>query len=69
MTISSAAFACDASYPAGKTYTLSLGRVGRGDSLLLGVVPVNRDGWFSADVRIPVSGSYLAANNQQFLPR
>ena len=57
VTVVSAAFRCDGSYPAGKTYTLVLGQVGRGDVLRLGVVPVNRDGSFSADVRVPAAAS------------
>ena len=57
VTVSSSPFACDASYPVGKTYTLVLGQVGRAAPLPLGVVPVGRDGAFSADVRIPASAS------------
>jgi hypothetical protein len=40
VTVSSGPFACRASYPVGKTYTLILGQVGRGPALKLGVVPV-----------------------------
>jgi hypothetical protein len=55
LTVSSAAFACRASYPAGKTYTVVLNRAP--GPQVLAVVPVNRDGSFTAAVRIPADAS------------
>jgi hypothetical protein len=68
--LSSAPFACHASYPTGKKYTLALGQAGRGGPLSLGSVPVNRDGSFSAAVRLPANaspgGSYLVVQGSAF---
>ena len=57
IVIQSAPFACKASYPAGKTYTLHLGQVGRGARLKLGVVPVKTNGAFKATVHISSKAS------------
>ncbi len=57
VTVSSPAFACRGSYPAGHRYTLILGQVGRAAPVGLGVLPVSRDGAFSAVIRIPRGAS------------
>jgi hypothetical protein len=57
MIVSSRPFACAGSYPAGHRYLLTLGQVGRAAPIGLGVLPVARDGAFSAVVRIPRSAS------------
>lgn len=70
LTVSSDAFACGASYRAGKTYTLTLGQVGRGSPLKLGVAPVRRDGAFKARLRIPARASpgeaYIVVHGSAF---
>jgi hypothetical protein len=55
--LSSAPFKCAASYPAGKTYTLTLGQVGRAAPLPLDTVLVDRNGAFATAVRIPAAAS------------
>lgn len=57
VTVSSAPLRCNGSYPATKTYTVMLDQMGRAGRLQLGVVPVNRNGSFSAKVRIPPDAS------------
>ena len=53
VTVSSPPFACPASYPAGKQYSLLLALVGRAAPKSLGRVPVERDGSFRASLVIP----------------
>lgn len=53
VVLSSGPFACHASYPRGKTYTVILGLTGRGEPRSLGQVPVNQDGSFRATLVIP----------------
>jgi hypothetical protein len=55
--LSSGPFGCPASYPRGKTYTLTLGQVGRAAPLPLESVGVKRDGAFATPVRIPAEAS------------
>ena len=57
LTVSSAAFACAARYPSGKTYALILGQGGRAAPLRLAVVAVHRNGAFKAKVRVPLTAS------------
>src|SRR5439155_15457301 len=57
LTVVAPKFACGASYPAGKTYRLTLGLVGRAAPVELGTFPVNSDGSFRAIVTIPTSAS------------
>jgi hypothetical protein len=57
LTVSSDASACAARYPSRKTYTLSLGQVGRAAPLRLAVVAVRRNGAFKAKVRVPSTAS------------
>ncbi len=52
-TISSGAFQCQASYPAGKTYDLIFGRQDQVGPTDLGNYPVSHDGSFLATVTIP----------------
>ena len=70
LRVSSAPFACDASYPPGTSYRLILAQVGRAAPLPVAVVPVNGDGSFSAVVRIPASAppgeSYLVARGSAY---
>jgi len=70
LRVSSAPFACDASYPPGTSYRLILAQVGRAAPLPVAVVPVNGDGSFSAVVRIPASASpgesYLEARGSAY---
>ena len=55
--LSSTPFTCAASYPRGKTYTRTLGQVGRADPVRLGAGWVNRNGAFATTVHIPVGAS------------
>jgi hypothetical protein len=57
VTVSSPAFACRASYPAGKQYRLLLELVDRAAPKSLGLVPVGRDGSFRASLVIPKDAS------------
>src|SRR6476620_518615 len=50
VAVSSPAFRCDASYPAGKRYTLTLAFGGRMEPVELGTVAVDEDGSFRATV-------------------
>src|ERR1700729_629230 len=54
VVMSSAAFACSARYPVGKTYKITLGQVGRGPVVsLASAVPVSRDGAFRTTLHVP----------------
>jgi len=57
VTLSSPGFGCDAEYPAGQEYQLTLGLLGRQGPVDLGSVPVERNGSFSAQVTIPADVS------------
>jgi hypothetical protein len=57
LTVESAPFTCHAHYLADKTYTVTLGQVGRADPVRLKSVPVRRDGAFRTSVRIPRTAS------------
>jgi hypothetical protein len=57
VTLSSAPFQCGGSYPAGKTYQLTLGLVGRTAPVDLGSYPVKVDGSFRATILIPSDAS------------
>jgi hypothetical protein len=58
VVLSSGPFECHGSYPRGKTYTVTLGPV------LLGTVPVNQDGSFSAILVIPSQAPERQVNLQ-----
>ena len=53
LTISSPAFDCDARYPVGTTYDLSLSVAGRREPVPLGSSAVDEDGSFDAEVAVP----------------
>ncbi len=57
VTVSSAPFNCQGTYPAGKVYQLTLSFVGRSAPIDLGSFPVNADGSFRAIVPIPANAS------------
>jgi hypothetical protein len=57
LTVESAPFTCHAHYLVDKTYTVTLGQVGRADPVRLKSVPVRRDGAFRTSVRIPRTAS------------
>jgi hypothetical protein len=70
VVLSSGAFACHASYPRGKTYTVTLARFVAGGPASLGRVPVNRDGSFRAMLVIPTGAAageaYLLVEGSAF---
>lgn len=55
--LSSVPFRCARIYPYGKTYTITLGQVGRVTPFKLGSVRAKRTGAFAAAVRIPAGAS------------
>jgi hypothetical protein len=57
VTVSSGPFQCGGSYPAGKTYRLTLGLAGRSTAIELGSYPVKTDGSFRATTLIPANAS------------
>jgi hypothetical protein len=70
VVLSSGPFACHASYPRGKTYSVILGRFEPGKPSSLGKVPVNQDGSFRATLVIPSDASpgeaYLLVEGSAF---
>ncbi len=70
VVLSSAPFACHASYPRRKTYAVTLARFGPGQPRSLGNVPVNQDGSFRATLVIPSDSSpgeaYLIVEGSAF---
>jgi len=70
VVLSAAAFTCSAKYEPGKTYTVTLGLVGRSEPKALGSVPVNEDGSFKATLSIPADASpglaYLSVGGSAF---
>lgn len=70
VVLSAPAFACASTYPPGKTYTVTLGLVGRGEPKSLGAVPVHTDGSFRATLAIPASAApgeaYLIVRGSAF---
>jgi hypothetical protein len=70
VTVTSDGFKCSGSYPAGKTYHLTLGLVGRAAPIDLGPYPVNANGSFHATVKIPASTSpgeaYITVGGSSF---
>jgi len=70
VVLSAPAFTCGATYAAGKTYTVTLGLVGRSEPKPLGSVAVNPDGSFRATLSIPATASpgeaYLTVGGSAF---
>lgn len=70
LIVESAAFTCHARYPAGKTYAITLGQIGRAALVRLKSVPVHRDGAFKARVRVPTmaspGGSFIVIRGSLF---
>lgn len=70
VVLSSGPFACHASYPRGKTYTVTLARFGPAQPSSLGKVSVNQDGSLRATLVIPSGASpgeaYLLVEGSAF---
>jgi hypothetical protein len=57
LTLSSRGFPCSEWYPAGVSYTVTLGQAGRAAPIALGTVAVQRDGSFRTRITIPTTAS------------